>query len=294
MVLMFPSGYGASNRLRNELDHDLYMARLGVHPEVIRRFKALCVACCEAGHPLGAGGGKRSSAVQLAGFLDVHVRVASKAQSDGCYYDGSWWAQKPLTIHKAPPHLSYHEGSPTDVDPAYAIDAVGDQIYMQSIAHFYGLRVFGKIDYPHVQPLEFPPSRATFNQNPAAYVPITQFALPGTAPTPQEAEMKIVSPPIRVLDTRTTNAPLGAGEIRDAAVMFGGTEAAINITVVPITPSGFLKVWSKDVAEPNTSNVNWQNGEVVGNLAMTGTQGGWVKLKATGACHVIIDLQGAA
>lgn len=112
-------------------------------------------------------------------------------------------------------------------------------------------------------------------------------------PTTQESEMKVVSPAIRVVDTRTSDKPLAANEIRDFAVMYGGTEAMLNITVVPIDPVGFIRVWPRNVAAPATSNVNWAMA-TVSNLAYTGTDGGWIKLQASSRCHVIIDLQGAS
>lgn len=288
--MFYPSGYGAAFKQRTLVEHVAYGVNLRVMPEVLDRAQRLCTACGEAGHLLGFGGGWRSSTTQLNGFLSVHHRVATKADSDGCFYDGSWWAQNPLTIHKAPPGLSYHEGLPPAADLCAAIDMVGDQVYMQTRAAEFGLRVFGKIDYPHVQPIEWPASRISWN---ATMLPLKKWNST-TPPSPQEHDMTPLDPPYRT-DTRVTNTPLAAGEVRQLAVMYGGTTVMINLTVVPIDgQGGYLTAFSgKDATPPNSSNVNWSGKDgPVANLAYLGTNGGWIKVRASVACHLITDTVG--
>lgn len=109
----------------------------------------------------------------------------------------------------------------------------------------------------------------------------------------EEHEMETLDPPYRT-DTRNSNTPLVAGEVRRIAVMMGGKAVQINLTVVPLTnESGFLVAFN-DIhsSPPTTSNVNWSNGRITANLALIPTNGGWIKVMATQKCHLITDTQG--
>lgn len=105
--------------------------------------------------------------------------------------------------------------------------------------------------------------------------------------------MQTLDPPYRT-DTRDSNTPLAAGEIRRIAVMMGGKAVQVNLTVIPLTTdSGFLVAFNDTHASPpKASNVNWSGGEVTANLALVPTNGGWIKVMATRPCHLITDTQG--
>jgi hypothetical protein len=84
---------------------------------------------------------------------------------------------------------------------------------------------------------------------------------------------------------------LGGSE-RKIAVSMGGSAARVNITVVPQTPTrGFMTAWSGKYPRPETSNVNWQNGDVESNFAEIGLDNGWMTVWVSQTAHIIVDLQ---
>ena len=68
---------------------------------------------------------------------------------------------------------------------------------------------------------------------------------------------------------------------------------ALNMTVVPPGPLGFLSVWPAGQPQPGSSTLNAPTGTVVANAAIVpaGT-GGAITVIATDATHVIIDING--
>jgi len=119
-------------------------------------------------------------------------------------------------------------------------------------------------------------------------------------------------PPCRAVDTRNANGPLGgpvmsAGQARSFPVVSSacGIPAAakalsVNVTVVPVSGSGFVRVFPGDAAPPPTSTVNFPAGVVRANNGVFGlSRGGDGSLGVlenggggTGQAHVIIDVNG--
>ncbi len=111
--------------------------------------------------------------------------------------------------------------------------------------------------------------------------------------------------PCRLADTRQANGPFGGPEltagstrsftIPDSACSIPASAAAyaMNVTVVPSGPLGFLTAWPAGSLQPNVSTLNSWDGTVVANAAIVpaGT-GGAVNVYVNGATHVILDING--
>jgi len=107
--------------------------------------------------------------------------------------------------------------------------------------------------------------------------------------------------PCRVVDTRNplpTGGQPFAGEL-DADVVDSGCGAkpaaqayAINATVVPSTPLGFLTLWPQGAPQPLVSTLNASDGAVTSNMAILPTTNGSVSAFASSATHLILDLLG--
>ena len=124
--------------------------------------------------------------------------------------------------------------------------------------------------------------------------------------------------PLRVYDSRsgtgpaaTGDGPVAPGQERTIdltsgfrtgstdpvdAVPAAATAAALNLTVVDTTGSGFLAVFSADQAYPGTSNINWSgSNQILANFAVAATSlAGAVRLHAggTGVTNVVVDVSG--
>lgn len=124
---------------------------------------------------------------------------------------------------------------------------------------------------------------ATANSNALYFVPIT---------------------PCRVVDTRSGTGTFGGPEldaatIRDFAIPSGACNVpatalayALNVTVVPSVPLGYLTLWPSGQARPLVSTLN-SDGRIKANAAIVpaGTDGG-VSVFATNPTHLILDVTG--
>ena len=77
---------------------------------------------------------------------------------------------------------------------------------------------------------------------------------------------------VRLLDTRTTSTPTAGSTITfdpsTSPELAGAELAAVNVTSTGSTADGFLTVWNCESARPTTSNLNFQTGESIANLAL--------------------------
>ena len=103
--------------------------------------------------------------------------------------------------------------------------------------------------------------------------------------------------PNRVLDTRPTNSPLRAGQVRRLKI--AGTTgvpadakfAGLNITVDSPPADGWVVAYPCDV--PTTSStVNFKAGEIVATLALVAFSNGDVCLQTYNVANVIVDVYG--
>ena len=106
--------------------------------------------------------------------------------------------------------------------------------------------------------------------------------------------------PVRLLDTRTSRAPLGPGGTRDLVVAGRGvvpaqaTAVVLNVTATAPTTASDVRVHATGTALPATSNLNVIPGQTVANtvLAAVGRDGAVRLRNAAGALHVVVDLAG--
>lgn len=115
--------------------------------------------------------------------------------------------------------------------------------------------------------------------------------------------------PVRLLDTRAGFAacdapggPLAAGRARTQAARTAcsGVPATAQVVVGNATvmsvfgENGFATLWPSGAAQPNVSNLNYVDGQIVPNSFTVGlgAADGAFKLRVTGKTHFIVDLSG--
>lgn len=99
----------------------------------------------------------------------------------------------------------------------------------------------------------------------------------------------------RLVDTRTTGAPLGPGARLAVPVAdVGDGVAVLNVTGVGATTPTYLTVWPGATARPATSNLNLADAVATANLAVTpvGTDGTVSVYNLAGRTDVVVDLLG--
>ena len=112
-------------------------------------------------------------------------------------------------------------------------------------------------------------------------------------------------PPCRVVDTRKPNGPFGGppiqgGTERDFPIPQGSCNIpasaiayALNVTLVPSGPLGYLTIWPTSQFQPSTSIMNSLDGRVKANAAIV--QGGVnaaVSVFASNTTDVVLDING--
>lgn len=110
----------------------------------------------------------------------------------------------------------------------------------------------------------------------------------------------VATDPVRLLDTREgANIPVGAQETIELTVTgangvpVDATAVQVNVTVTAGTESSFLTLFPEG-APPNASNLNWEPGQTLPNLATVriGADGKIRIFNNAGSVHVIVDLAG--
>jgi hypothetical protein len=106
--------------------------------------------------------------------------------------------------------------------------------------------------------------------------------------------------PTRLLDTRSTGAPFGAGGTINltvtgtAGVASDATAVALNVTVTDTTSASYLSLYPTGGARGSISNLNWVAGETVANSAIVpvGSAGQVSIYNHTGRTDVVVDVDG--
>lgn len=112
--------------------------------------------------------------------------------------------------------------------------------------------------------------------------------------------------PCRVVDTRLPDGPfggpyLGAASTRQfnlssnpACAIPGSARAyALNVTVVPRGPLGYITLWPSGQAQPLVSTLNSLDGRIKANAAIVPAGGdGGVQVYASGATDAVLDING--
>ena len=121
---------------------------------------------------------------------------------------------------------------------------------------------------------------------------------PSPVPVPTGSPSQLVAePPIRLLDTRATGAPLVGGTTVSIDVRRNGlvpTAVAVNLTAVDSTADGYLTAYPTGTGEPGTSNVNYIAGRTTANLAVVrvGTNGS-ITVLTSATTNLVVDLVGS-
>jgi hypothetical protein len=111
-------------------------------------------------------------------------------------------------------------------------------------------------------------------------------------PVGKELEMKLVSPPVRVFDSRDAGSKFGDGETRRVPV--GDVDAVfVNLTVTQQDAGGYLTAWGAG-SMPDVSNVNYGNSGDICNTSWVPVVDGHINVFTYGGCHVIVDVQATA
>lgn len=103
--------------------------------------------------------------------------------------------------------------------------------------------------------------------------------------------------PVRLLDTRTTGKPAGAGEVRSITIPTQDgrtpTAVALNVTVTEPTGLGYATVYPCGAERPLASNLNYVAGQTVPNAVhvAVGTSRK-VCVFVTTPTHLVVDLNG--
>jgi hypothetical protein len=109
--------------------------------------------------------------------------------------------------------------------------------------------------------------------------------------------------PCRAVDTRVTGGPIAAGTSQSFNPTGGACNIplptagpivyALNVTVVPHGPLGYLSVWPTGATQPLVSTLNSPDGRVKANAALaTGGSGGEISVYASNTTHLVLDVSG--
>src|SRR3974390_2144950 len=133
-----------------------------------------------------------------------------------------------------------------------------------------------------------------------AFFVVNLSSVANASPPPALAFVPVT--PCRIVDTRTATGPvLAAGSTRDFPIPnqhgcnIPATAAAyaLNFTVVPRGPLGYLSVWPTGASQPLVSTLNSYDGRVKANAAIipAGT-GGAITVYVTDETDLVVDISG--
>ena len=107
--------------------------------------------------------------------------------------------------------------------------------------------------------------------------------------------------PARLLDTRVTGGPVGAGQVRTVPVaghggvpQTGVAAVIVNLTATGPTASGYVTAFGAGEARPATSTVNFAARQTTGNRAIVpvGAGGSIALFNAAGSVNLVLDITG--
>jgi hypothetical protein len=109
--------------------------------------------------------------------------------------------------------------------------------------------------------------------------------------------------PCRAIDTRLTGGPITGGTFQNFDPSAGGCSIAqpsdgviayaINVTVVPHGPLGYVSVWPTGDPQPVVSTLNSYDGRVKANAAIvSGGSGGDISVFASNTADLVLDVSG--
>lgn len=192
MARIYMTGYAGSTRTESSLLAWTVWQRFD--PEFRRRLKALMDASIDAGHPVGIGGGWRSTEAQRNLFLSRYHKEDDRDLTGSVYWNQQWWEKNDGAAPAAPPGVSYHESTTRD-GLCLAVDMIGDLTWMTANCGKFGLIHFGNINGEkwHLQPAEIPHSRRNYSAS--LHEPLPVWPMSSVAPTPPSPPKPIVVVP---------------------------------------------------------------------------------------------------
>jgi outer membrane protein assembly factor BamB len=107
--------------------------------------------------------------------------------------------------------------------------------------------------------------------------------------------------PARILDTRTTQTPVGPGSTIDVSAtdqggvpVAGVTAVVVNLTATDSTAGSYLTAYPTGALLPVASNLNFGPGQTIPNLVVVklGSDGKFSLYNAQGFTHVVVDIVG--
>ena len=108
-----------------------------------------------------------------------------------------------------------------------------------------------------------------------------------------DVTMRIVSPPVRVYDSRSTDDPLPAQTVRAIPVNQPDAKAVfVNLTVTQQNAAGYLTAWGAGPM-PDVSNLNYGVKDLC-NSSWIPVVDGHINVWAYSATHLIVDVQAVA
>ena len=112
-------------------------------------------------------------------------------------------------------------------------------------------------------------------------------------PTPsKDLTMRIVSPPVRVYDSRQHDDPLPAQTARRIPVGYTSGAVFVNLTVTQQDGPGYLIAYG-GTQRPDVSNLNYTTGDLC-NTSWVPVDDGHITVWAWSPCHIIVDVQAVA
>jgi lysophospholipase L1-like esterase len=109
--------------------------------------------------------------------------------------------------------------------------------------------------------------------------------------------------PCRAVDTRVSSGPIAAGTSQSFSPAGGACNIplpstgpivyALNVTVIPAGPLGYLSVWPTGTTQPLVSTLNSPDGRVKANAALAaGGSGGEISIYASNTTDLVLDVSG--
>jgi glucose/arabinose dehydrogenase len=123
------------------------------------------------------------------------------------------------------------------------------------------------------------------------------FTADGIGPA-SHSGLFVPASPSRLLDTRNGTKPIGGSSTNLPVVGQWGIPAegvlalVANTTVVDAAAPGFVTVYPRGQAVPDTSNLNVEGGQTIANHVTTVLHDGGVSLRTTVDAHLLMDLAG--
>lgn len=118
--------------------------------------------------------------------------------------------------------------------------------------------------------------------------------IPRTIEPSEDLDMQIVSPPVRVYDSRVDDNPLPPKTARRVNVGYDVAAVFVNLTVTQQDAPGFLTAYAGDgQVPPNVSNLNYAMQDLC-NTSWVPVVDGHITVWSWSSAHVIVDVQAVA